>query len=272
MGCLHEKRLVSSLVLAMSLLITSKRGTGGGCHSKFYPKSQPEDAPEQQLHTPPRATSHSLYHIGKEWAVSQNHGAEKALHPDLGASFQAPQTRQDVQVSSSGPQLEDSGASFLAVNPDQFTRSDKPCKEQRLGSTSECGTGSHGATTFTCRDLLISVPRRFTRYSELLLRNQMIAIDRGSVYSVNRPTRTYIVGWLNCTPRMACVHVAVPHATWEDVEKMPCIPVCMVEKDGLVVAALVLMSIGACWQLPEKKPNRIDLFCLEDSYREVLEE
>lgn len=100
----------------------------------------------------------------------------------------------------------------------------------------------------------------------------MIAIDRGLVHNVNKPARVYIVGFLNCSPAKACVQVAFPRSTLSEVENLPCIPMCWVERDNMIVAALVLVSISTCWLLPDKSSARFDLLSLDDSYREVLAE
>lgn len=266
-----QRRLVGSLILIMSIMMTLRRAAGDNCRFKLYSESRPADTPEEKSYALFSATGHFPHSVDKEHAVNQNPVAGKALSPDLGTNLQASNIHQDAPVSSSDFQVETNGAGLLTPSLDLWSGSSAPGEEQRLGSSLGRETGSYGVTNLTYRGLVISIPRRFSRYSELLLRNQMTAIDQGSVYNVNTPTRTYIVGWLNSAPKMVCVHVAVPDTTWEDVEKIPCIPVCMVERDGSMVAALVLMSIGACWRLPEKKSKQVDLFGLEDSYREVLE-
>lgn len=71
---------------------------------------------------------------------------------------------------------------------------------------------------------------------------------------------------------MVYVHMALPHSTCEDAEKIACIPICMIGKDGSVAAGLVLVSIGTYWQLPGNSLRHVDLFFLDDSYRKTLEE
>lgn len=128
------------------------------------------------------------------------------------------------------------------------------------------------STIIRYQNLRVGVPERFTQYSDVLLRNQRIAIDQGLVHNVNKPARVYIVGWMNGSPAKACVHVVFPRSTLSDVENLPCIPMCWVGKDNLVVAALVLVSISTCWLLPDKGSARLDLLSLEDSYRKILAE
>jgi hypothetical protein len=271
-GIPAREKVGGQIDFAMSVLITFNSETGDCRRFGCDEENRPKDSLTQCSKVLVRAPDNPLHQIDRERTTSRVPAVGDAPGPDFRTNLLTLDTRQGVWAVHRVRQPEAVGISGLFGDIKVLTGHDTLCSGQLSSFPSEWETRLRGAMTATYEGLLISIPKRFSRYSKLLLRNQKVAIDRGSVYSVDRPTRTYIVGWLGWMPRMACVQVALPHIAWDDIEKMSCIPMCLVVKDGSVVAGLLLVSIRTCWQLPEKNLEHVDLFSLEDSYRQVLEE
>jgi hypothetical protein len=106
----------------------------------------------------------------------------------------------------------------------------------------------------------------------MLERCQKTAIDRGSVYEVSEPTQVHVFGFLKEGTRMACIQAALPRFTREELKEIPCSPICRVEKDGRVVAGVVLVSMKVCFQRFAADYTRlIDLSQLEKTYEPLLD-
>lgn len=181
-------------------------------------------------------------------------------------------TYQQAQITTSGVEMDTSAASFKTGSATLSARSESQDITWLSTQIPDWAMNPDWTTNAEYRNLSIHVPRQFSQYAELLVYNQKIAINRGLIYNVDKPTRTYIVGWLDWTTKMACVYVTLPRTKMGDIKKMHCIPMCLVAHRNLLVAGLILMSVESCLRLPEKDSRYVDLYVLEDSCRTVLEE
>jgi hypothetical protein len=155
----------------------------------------------------------------------------------------------------------------------QPSENDESFNERRASApaSDQQAIRSSPTTTFY-RGLQIEVLEGFSLYADILLRNQMTAIDQGLIYRVEEPTQAYIVGWLSLPVHMACIQLVLPSSSTQDLEKLPAIPICLVKKHDSIRAGLVLVPVRTCWRLSRIGSKWIDLGSLEESYRRFLEE
>jgi hypothetical protein len=188
------------------------------------------------------------------------------------SNLQTRETHQQAQNTTCGVEMDTGAPSFKTGSAILSARSGSQDIPWLSTPIHNWAMNPDCTTNAEYRNFLIHVPRQFSRYAELLVYNQKVAIDRGLIYDVDKPTRTYIVGWLDWTTKMACVYVTLPRTMRGDIERTYDIPMCLVAHRNLLVAGLILMSIESCLRLPEKNSRYVDLYVLEDSCRTVLEE
>jgi hypothetical protein len=116
----------------------------------------------------------------------------------------------------------------------------------------------------------IVLPKKYASCSEFLVRSQELAIDSGAVYYVKRDTNVHILGWTPGRPQRVCIHVNLCPVARDKLHYPPDCIIALLERDGLVVAGVFLLSIAKAIALEYDKDRMIDLSCLDQHYDPFL--
>ncbi|PSN61098.1 hypothetical protein BS50DRAFT_652785 [Corynespora cassiicola Philippines] len=107
---------------------------------------------------------------------------------------------------------------------------------------------------------------------DMLVDNQKRCINGGAVYKVMETTRVHIVGWLRGDSTLACVQVIFSSLNEEQLKASEWIPICLIKKENLAVAGLVLTPVVDCAKLKMQTNNFVDLGYSEEGYDKFLKE
>ena len=95
---------------------------------------------------------------------------------------------------------------------------------------------------------VIGVSTKYSLSLEKILKNQRLAIDRGTVYPVTKWTRDYLLGWPFDTAKLACAHVNLPPTNRNTLAYDY---FSYTEKEGNVVSGFFIIPNIKCYALPE---------------------
>lgn len=102
----------------------------------------------------------------------------------------------------------------------------------------------------------IVVRKEFAAYADLLQKNQQLAVDRNVVCDVARATKVDMFGFTSESPPRACVHLNLRPIARKLLQYCW---ISLFERDNLVVAGLVLVSLREAFAFPDDTRHQLGL-------------
>jgi hypothetical protein len=121
---------------------------------------------------------------------------------------------------------------------------------------------------FQEKDVQLRTYEKYIQYDKLLRNGQLVAVRQNAVYDTTKPILYEILGWLQESEEI-CVQLVLPSRGFDLLEKR-WEPVCVVEKDGKVVAGMFFITYDDC--LPLNRPKQYEASLkLDKYYSEMLQ-